>query len=150
MAALLALLGNGCAPPLPPSGGFPDRRPVSMARGARKPEAPQLIRLKNGHYRVARPWTVVAGGRLWQVQKGYRSNGITAPDKVKRELGDGPDRPETWAAVFHDWLFTQPGMSRSRADRLFYELLVSYGVPEVKARLMYTAVTTYSASKALR
>lgn len=121
-----------------------------MAHGKQRPEAPDLVRLKNGHYRVARPWTVVVGGRMWQVQKGYQSNGITAPTKVKRELGDGPKHPETWAAVFHDWLFTQPGMSRSRADGLFYELLVAYGVPETKARLMYTAVTTYSVSKALR
>jgi len=121
-----------------------------MARGKQRPEAPALARLKNGHYRVTRPWTVVAGGRVWQVQQGFRSNGITAPSKVKQELGDGAKRPETWAAVFHDWLFTQPGMSRSRADGLFYELLIAYGVPEVKARVMYTAVTAYSASKALR
>jgi hypothetical protein len=150
MAALLALLGVGCAPVMMnPVASAPDRRPVSASRD-RRPDAPSLVRLKNGHYRVAQPWTVVLDGRVWQVQKGYRCNGITAPASVKREIGDGVNRPETWAAVFHDWLFTQPGMSRSRADALFYQLLTAYGVPPVKARLMYTAVTAYSTSKALR
>jgi hypothetical protein len=60
------------------------------------------------------------------------------------------DHPETWAAVFHDWLFTQPGVSRSTADRLFLDLMLAYGVPEAKARLMHTSVRAYSLSKTLR
>lgn len=149
MAACLALFGVGCAPVMMPRASGPDRRPVSVSHD-RRPDAPSLVRLKNGHYRVTEPWTVVLDGRAWHVQKGYRCNGISAPDSVKRELGDGVNRPETWAAVFHDWLFTQPGMTRSRADALFYKLLTAYGVPSVKARLMYTAVTAYSTSKTLR
>lgn len=145
IAALLALFGVGCAP-VPPMGARPARMPVAMARPER-PEAPALTQLKNGHYRVTRPWTVVLDGREWHVQKGYKSNGITAPSKLKHELGDGVDHPETWAAVFHDWLFTQPGMSRSKADGLFYQLLLAYGVPQIKARLMYAGVSAYTASK---
>lgn len=148
MAALLALLGVSCAP-VTPGPARRDRRPVSASR-YQHPDAPVLVRMKNGHYRVAQPWTVVLSGREWHVQKGYQSNGITAPSAVKRELGDGVKHPETWAAVFHDWLFTQPGMSRSQADRLFYELLTAYGVSDAKARLMYTSVSAYSASKLLR
>lgn len=81
------------------------------------------------------------------MQKGYTSNGITAHPAIKATLGDGIQYPETWAAVFHDWLFTQPGMSRSTADRLFYDLLRAYGVSDTKARLMYNAVSAYSARK---
>ena len=55
--------------------------------------------------------------------------------------------PETWAAMFHDWLFTQPGMSRQKADQLFYDLLLAYGVTQTKARLMYTTVSAYSSRK---
>jgi hypothetical protein len=109
-----------------------------------------LIRKKNVRYRVAEPWTVALDGKLWRVQKGYTCNGITGPKQVKRTLGDGVNEPETWAAVFHDWLFTQPGVSRERADRLFYQLLVAYGVSPLKSRLMYSSVTAYSASKVLR
>lgn len=140
----LALLISipSCMAPMPP-------RPPGMnpSRSLGRPAAPKLRRLDNGHYRVSKPWTVQVNGRAFHVEKGYTSNGITAPNAIKSTLGDGIQHPETWAAVFHDWLFTQHGMSRSTADRLFYDLLRAYGVPENKARLMYTSVSTYSARK---
>jgi len=150
IAAALALVFAGCAPP-----AYHDRAAmrgphVTNAAVRKHPEKPVLKRKSNGHYRVAKPWTVEVGGRAWQVQKGYTCNGITASSKLKQYLGDGVDEPETWAAVFHDWLFTQPGISRAKADALFHQLLLDYGVPPLKARLMYSTVSAYSASKALR
>ena len=115
-----------------------------------KPASPELKRLGNGRYRLRKPWNVQLNGREWRLPKGYSTNGITAPAKIKNMLGDSVDRPETWAAVFHDWLFTQPGITRPQADKLFHELLLAYGVPAEKARLMYTSVSIYSFSKNLR
>jgi hypothetical protein len=112
-----------------------------------RPEAPRLKRLPNGHYRVKRPWNVDIGGRRWTVPAGYTSNGITGPAKLRAALGDGVEYRETWAAVFHDWLFTQPGISRGMADSLFHELLLAYGVEPGKARMMYSTVSAYSLSK---
>lgn len=126
------------------------RQHRAVAAHRAKPAAPELKRLKNGHYKVIKPWAVEIGGQVWQIETGYKSNGITCPAQVKKFLGDGPDQPETWAAVFHDWLFTQPGMTRGRADSLFYQLLRAYGVPSGKAKMMHAAVTAYSASKQLR
>lgn len=122
------------------------KTPVSRNR----PAAPELVRLRNGRYRVKSGWKVELNGRQWHVKRGYTSNGITAPSKLKKSLGDGVDNPETWAAMFHDWLFTQPGVSRAQADQLFYDLLIAYGVPQGKARIMYSVVSAYSASKAIR
>jgi hypothetical protein len=119
----------------------------STAPTTSRPEAPKLKRLPNGHYRVKRPWNVDVGGRRWTVPAGYTSNGITGPGKLRSALGDGIQYRETWAAVFHDWLFTQPGISRSTADRLFHELLLAYGVDPGKARMMYSTVSAYSLSK---
>lgn len=147
----LALLTATCAPPAGTSAAAMRHGSAPAAAVSnQRPDAPALRRKKNGHYVVTAPWTVVLDGKVWQVQKGYTCNGITAPARVKNSLGDGVDQPETWAAVFHDWLFTQPGMSRGRADRLFYQLLVSYGVSPLKSRLMYSSVSAYSASKAIR
>lgn len=115
-----------------------------------RPEAPTLKRLKNEHYKVSKPWTVTVGGHNWQIPAGYSSNGITAPTRIKAALGDGVRNPETWAAVFHDWLFTQKGVTRQQADRMFRELLVAYGVSSRKADLMYTFVSAFSTSKSLR
>jgi hypothetical protein len=69
---------------------------------------------------------------------------------LRKTLGNGVNHPETWAAVFHDWLFTQPGVSRAQADRMFHDLLIAYGVTPLKARLMHSGVSTYSASKSIR
>lgn len=135
----------------PPSGGrLPASHSQQVGRRAAKPAPPLLKRLANGHYRVTKPWTVELGGRKWHVQKGYSSNGLTAPDRIKASLGDGVDKPETWAAVFHDWLFTQPGISRENADRWFYDFLIAYGVQPGKANLMYTTVKAYSLSTRFR
>jgi len=65
-------------------------------------------------------------------------------------LGDGVEYRETWAAVFHDWLFTQPDISRTQADRMFYDLLITYGIPAQKAKLMYITVAAYSLKKSNR
>ena len=77
---------------------------------------------------------------------------MASPDrrKVRAFIGDGVTHPETWAAVFHDWLFTQPGISRAQADSLFYDLLIAYGVSPQKAKLMHATVSTYSLSKSTR
>lgn len=108
---------------------------------------PALKRLPNGHYRVTKPWTLTAGGRVWTVQRGYTSNGITAPAALRARLGDGVGKPETWSAVFHDWLFTQKGVSRSTADELFYEVMLGYGISPNRAKMMYSTVRSYSLYK---
>lgn len=115
-----------------------------------RPDAPVMKRLGNGRFRVRKPWTIRLAGRTWLLPAGYTTNGITGPSWMKRSLGDGVDHPETWAAVFHDWLFTQPGITRKQADGMFHDLLIAYGVSPLKARFMHSGVATYSASKALR
>ena len=148
---LVCALIAGCAPAQQLNfRGDPTHRPVATPASHPSPEIPNLKRLANGNYRVRQPWTVDVGGRRWCIPVGYTSNGITAPASVKSSLGDGVGHPETWAAVFHDWLFTQPGVSRSQADHLFYELLIAYGVSPAKAGLMHTVVAAYSASKSFR
>jgi len=145
LAASVAACGE-LPVPAPTPGRHPEAR--QKARHA-TPDKPALRRLENGHYRVKKAWMVRLKGKTWHVQKGYTSNGITAPEALKKKLGDGVEHPETWAAVFHDWLFTQPGMSRAKADSLFRDLLLSYGVDAEKARLMHTTVSLYTLSKKL-
>lgn len=145
---LVCLLITGCMPvPQARYHGGVTRRSIAKQQ---RPDAPVLKRLANGHYKLRKPWTVVMDGRIWQIPAGYSSNGITAPANIKASLGDGIHHPETWAAVFHDWLFTQKGASRTEADRTFHELLIAYGVPSRKASLMYTFVSAYSVSKSFR
>jgi hypothetical protein len=127
-------------------GGRPD---PAVARREPPPEAPELVRLPNGQYRVRRDWHLNFNDHRYVVPAGYSSNGITAPARLKAALGDGVKYRETWAAVFHDWLFTRAGNVRTEADRRFYELLLAYGVDPGKAKLMYSTVSAYSLSKNL-
>ena len=122
--------------------------PNASQKGA--PAPPVLRRLKNGHYRVMENWNVHLNGKRWVVSSGYTSNGITAPSYVKAKLGDGVGSRDTWAAVFHDWLFTQSDVSRAQADRLYFDLMIAYGVSPTKARLMYNTVSAYSFTKSTR
>ncbi|MFK7851678.1 MAG: DUF1353 domain-containing protein [Akkermansiaceae bacterium] len=122
--------------------GRADQKVVS-----KQPSIPKLKQLKNGHYRVTENWRLQLDGRTWVIQKGYTSNGITAPDYIKSNLGDSVDSRDTWAAVYHDWLFTQPGIGRDEADRLYHKLMLAYGVPSFKAQLMYNTVSAYSRAK---
>ncbi len=144
----VCILMTGCTPAprmVHPAGVV--KRQVAQQHS---PNAPKLKRLGNGHYKVRKAWSVDIGGRRWEVPAGYSTNGITAPASVKASLGAGVDHPETWAAIFHDWLFTQQGITRSQADQLFYDLLIAYGVPAGKAALMHTIVSAYSVSKSFR
>lgn len=143
----------GCVAPGP--SGMSARSDASAHRSPGKvikqrPDAPRLKSVKKGRYRVNKPWIVRLNGRTWLVPAGYTTNGITGPSWVRKSLGDGVDHPETWAAVFHDWLFTQKGVSRSQADQAFYDLLIAYGVSPMKASLMHSSVSAYSAGKAIR
>jgi Protein of unknown function (DUF1353) len=135
----------GCFSPAGPTSGLAVQKQVKTAT-ADRPNPPQLEKVGKARYRLCEPWKVNIGGKIWRVPTGYSSNGITAPNLVKASLGNGLDRPETWAAVFHDWLFTQKGISRSQADKLFHQLLLAYGVPPRKAAAMYAVVSAYSIS----
>ena len=143
------LLTAGCAPPATAYRGHSVRQQVK-APAAKRPDAPQLKKTAKGRYKVRKPWTVEIGGKVWRVPAGYVSNGITAPDHLKGSLGDSVDHPETWAAVFHDWLFTQKGVTRAQADNTFHELLLAYSVPSGKAAMMHAVVSAYSLSKSFR
>ena len=141
----LVVLVSGCIPAtnMVHGAGLIKRQVAQQA----KPEAPKLKRLPNGHYKVDKPWTVIVGGYCWKIPVGYTSNGITAPARIKATLGDGVGHKETWAAVFHDWLFTQKGVTRKQADKMFRELLIAYGVSKRKADIMYAFVSAFSVTK---
>ena len=126
------------------------QRQLVKAPAAKRPDAPSLKKNAKGRYKLRKPWTVAVGGKVWHIPAGYSCNGITAPDRMKASLGDGIDHPETWAAIFHDWLFTQKGVSRAQADAAFHELLLAYGVPPRKAAMMHGVVSAYSFSKRFR
>ena len=79
--ALLVVSTAACVPQSPGFGSGNLRTTAVSGPNRGQPAAPELKRLPNGHYRVKKPWNVKLNGRLWQVQRGYTSNGITGPEK---------------------------------------------------------------------
>ncbi|WP_421878506.1 DUF1353 domain-containing protein [Pacificispira sp.] len=47
------------------------------------------------------------------------------------------------AAIVHDWLYVNRPVSRARADAIFLEIMLRYGVPAWRARAMYFAVRIF-------
>lgn len=143
LSGVMIFLLYGCVAPVNAPGGA---SVGSHSTGA-FPSRPSLERLENGHYRVLNDWSLTVSGRSFIIPAGYTSNGITAPTSVKTLLGDGVNYAETWSAVFHDWCFTQPSLTRFQADNYFIQLMRDYQISERKIRLMETAVRSYTLYK---
>ena len=111
------------------------------------PPKPELKKLANGHYTVLEDWPVNVSGRKFIVQKGYTSNGITAPQSIKSVLGDDINAPETWTAVFHDWCFTQKDLTRLQCDNFYIQLMRDFKINPQKIQLMGATVKGYSIYK---
>jgi len=149
---ILALCLASCSPiVLPPIGNqsLPSAQPSipELINRQITPQRPKLKRLANGHYTVLEDWPVNVSGRKFIVQKGYTSNGITAPKSIKSMLGDNVNAPETWTAVFHDWCFTQKSLTRAQCDNYYIQLMRDFKISPQKIQLMGATVKGYSIYK---
>lgn len=74
---------------------------------------------------------------------------VAVPAGFQTDLASVPRVPLAWwltgghgnrAAVVHDWLLDQPGLTRRTCDRVFREALVASGAPGWRTWLMYAGV----------
>ncbi len=87
------------------------------------------------------PLVIQVGDERIEVPVGFTTDGASVPGWAKRVTGwDAWNDPQRWAGVAHDWLYSQPGVSKSYADKVFRALLESQGAGPVKRDLMYAAV----------
>ena len=142
--AACVFLVSSCSPIAPQPYPSPS---ISQNSTINTPKRPNLQRLTDGHYRVLNDWPVTVNGKRFLVQKGYNSNGITAPKSIKMMLGDHINAPETWTAVFHDWCFTQKNLTRLQCDIYYIQLMRDFKISPQKIQLMGTTVKGYSIYK---
>jgi hypothetical protein len=82
----------------------------------------------------------VDGERL-EIPAGYTTDGASVPGWAQPLTGWEPwEDPQRWAGIVHDWLYTQKGVSKARADRVFEAVLASEGAGWLKRKAMYAAV----------
>ena len=62
----------------------------------------------------------VDGGERIEVPVGFTTDGASVPGWAQTLTGWEPwQDPQRWAGVVHDWLYSQPGVSKSHADAVF-------------------------------
>ena len=90
---------------------------------------------------LGEPLVLVADGQHIEVPTGFTTDGASVPSWAQRLTGWEPwEPPQRWGGIVHDWLYTQKGVRKSYADRVFRAVLRSEGAGWRKRNLMYAAV----------
>jgi hypothetical protein len=87
------------------------------------------------------PLVVQVGDEQIVIPTGFTTDGASVPGWAERITMWKPwDDPQRWAGIVHDWLYSQRGVSKARADEIFRAVLVSEGAGWLRRKLMYAAV----------
>jgi hypothetical protein len=91
-------------------------------------------------YEVAEDAASAFGSAAVTVPKFFQYDGASIPAPMWQLIGT-PFQPRFMlAAVFHDWVYHTHQLKFRDANEMFYELLLSSGVRQTRAALMYAAV----------
>jgi len=98
---------------------------------------------------VSRMWRLVAPfmaraeiGYIW-IAEGFLTDGASIPRALWRLIGHPMTGDYIGPAVIHDALYAAKLCQRDIADRIFFELLMVYGVGVARAWVMYAAVRAF-------
>jgi hypothetical protein len=84
---------------------------------------------------------VIDGTERIEVPVGFTTDGASIPGWAQAVTGWDPwTDPQRVAGIVHDWLYTQPGVSKAHADQVFRAVLAADGAPRFKREIMYAAV----------
>jgi hypothetical protein len=87
------------------------------------------------------PLVVQVGDEQIVIPTGFTTDGASVPGWAERITMWKPwGDPQRWAGIVHDWLYSQRGVSKARADEIFRAVLVSEGAGWLRRKLMYAAV----------
>lgn len=87
------------------------------------------------------PLVLDIDGERFEIPIGYTTDGASVPPwATSVTRWNRWDEPQRWAGIVHDFLYTQPGMTKQRADRAFRSVLASEGAGVFKRAVMYLAV----------
>jgi Protein of unknown function (DUF1353) len=90
---------------------------------------------------LGEPLVVQIGDERIEIPTGFTTDGASVPDWAQRITRWKPwEDPQRWAGIVHDWLYSQPGVSKRYADDVFRAVLASEGAGWLRRKLMYAAV----------
>jgi hypothetical protein len=94
-------------------------------------------------WRVVSPFCLRTEIGIVTIRAGFGTDGASIPRLFWRMIGHPMTGDYIGAAVIHDGLYAAKLCGRPIADRVFYELLLGYGVGMIRAGLMYGAVRAF-------
>lgn len=95
--------------------------------------------LPNGRWcQLCQPLRVRVYDNYIHVPDGFQTDFASVPKIFWHVIP--PMGLHTVAAVVHDWLYYSRWVKKASADTVFYQLMRFYGVPLVRAKIMYLAV----------
>ncbi len=90
---------------------------------------------------LGEPLVVQVGDERIEIPTGFTTDGASVPGWAQRLTRWKPwEDPQRWAGIVHDWLYSQPGVTKRHADDAFRAVLASEGAGWLRRRLMYVAV----------
>jgi Protein of unknown function (DUF1353) len=78
--------------------------------------------------------------KIWSVQPGLKTDGASIPKFAQGIIGKPYDGSYLAAAVIHDNFCARETESWKNTHRLFYDMLRSLGINDLKAKIMYAGV----------
>lgn len=83
------------------------------------------------------PLVVEVGEDRIEIPVGFTTDGASVPGWAQRITRWKPwEGPQRWAGIVHDWLYSQPGVSKRHADDAFRAVLRSEGAGWLRRELM--------------
>ena len=82
--------------------------------------------------------------KVWSVQPGLKTDGASIPKFAQGIIGKPYDGSYLAAAVIHDNFCARETESWKNTHRLFYDMLRSLGIADLKAKIMYAGVVAGS------
>lgn len=76
------------------------------------------------------------------VPEGFESDGASVPRFFWRLVFPPGDAKALFAAIIHDYIYREhpAGWGKNHADKIFFHLLISRGIPYLRAGLAYLGV----------
>lgn len=81
------------------------------------------------------------------IPQGFTTDGASIPRVGQILTGWDPwEPPQRWAAICHDWCYTQAGITKRFADDAFKAVLISEGATVWQRTVMHAAVVLFGGS----
>ena len=109
---------------------------------------PTMRPLADGGWSLARDWTLRFRGEVFDVPKGFVTDGASIPRFLWRLCGHPMEVPRLYAALVHDWIYSggDKSATREEADALFRDIQFSLGSDRFLVWAEWLALRMFGAS----